>query len=84
MNRSSSARIYGRRTEKGENGPCVLFDCPYKIILVLSSLTPSAGRCGARGQQEGQRTDCGVSMVCKKVKWVMQAAVSLRHGDLIL
>lgn len=43
MNHCGFVRIYGRRaeeTENTENGSCVLLDCPDKIILVLSSLTP--------------------------------------------
>lgn len=71
MNHSGSARIYGKRAgeiEKRGNGSCVLLDCPDKIILVLSSLTPWQAAvtlqprltggpmnrlCGLHGLQEG-------------------------------
>lgn len=50
MNHSSSARIYGKRaggTEKRENGPCVLLDCPDENYISFEQSDSMADRCGA-------------------------------------
>lgn len=50
MNHSGSARIYGKRaagTEKRENGPCVLLDCPDENHIRCEQSESVAGCCGA-------------------------------------
>lgn len=88
MNHSGSTRIYGKRaggTEKRENGPCVLLDCPDENYISFEQFDSMAGCCGApsTGDRRANEQIVGFAWLARRLNGSCKLLSVLEHGDLI-